>query len=70
VLPVVVTLTGWAMLIKGSMLLFLSPEAVYGTLLAGIHFQQLFYLYMAPVLLLDICLTYAGFKSTNTAPSR
>lgn len=64
VLPVVVTLTGWLMLLKGSMLLFMSPEAVYGTLLAGIHFEQLFYLYMATVLCLGICLTYAGFRST------
>lgn len=63
VLPVVVTLTGWLMLIKGSMLLFLSPEALYGTLLAGIHFQQLFYLYMATVLLLGICLTISGFRA-------
>src|ERR1700681_4999138 len=31
VLPVVVTLTGWLLLIKGSMLLFLSPEAVSGS---------------------------------------
>jgi hypothetical protein len=64
VLPVVVTLTGWLMLIEGSMLLFLSPEAVYGTLLAGIHFEQLFYFYMATVLLLGICLTYSGFRAT------
>jgi hypothetical protein len=70
VLPVAVTLTGWAMLIKGSMLLFLSPEGVYGTLIAGFHFEQLFYLYMVFVLLLGICLTYAGFKSTDTASSR
>ena len=63
VLPVVVTLTGWLMLIKGSMLLFMSPEAVYGALLARIHFEQLFYLYMAMVLLLGICLTCAGFRA-------
>ena len=63
VLPVVITLTGWAMLIKGSMLLFLSPEAMYGPLLAGIHFQQLFYLYMATVLLLGIGMTCAGFRA-------
>jgi hypothetical protein len=64
VLPVVVTLTGWLMLIKGSMFLFLSPEAVYGTLIAGFHFDQLFYPYMATVLLLGIYLTYGGFRST------
>ena len=35
------------MLIKGSMFLFLSPEAAYGALIAGFHFDQLFYPYMA-----------------------
>jgi hypothetical protein len=65
VLPVLVTLTGWAVLIKGSMLLFLSSEAVYGTLLAGIHFEQLFYFYMAFVLMLGTCLTYAGFRTAS-----
>jgi hypothetical protein len=64
VLPVVVTLTGWLLLSKGVLWLFLSPEAVYGLLLAGIRFEQFFYLYMAAVLLLGIGLTYAGFKST------
>jgi hypothetical protein len=63
-IPVVVTLTGWLMLIKGSMLLFLSQEAVYGKLIAGFHFEQLFHLYMAFVLLLGICLTYSGFGAT------
>jgi hypothetical protein len=63
VLPVVVTLTGWLILIKGSMLVFLSPGAVYGTLVAGFHFEQLFYLYMSAVLLLGIYLTYAGFRA-------
>jgi hypothetical protein len=70
VLPVVVTLTGWLMLIKGSMFLFLSPEAVYGTLLTGIHFEQLFYIYMAFVLMLGTCLTYAGFKSMGSSRAR
>jgi hypothetical protein len=61
-LPVVVTLTGWLLLLKGSMLLFLSPAAVYGTLLAGIRFEQFFYLYMAAVLLFGVCLTYGSFN--------
>jgi hypothetical protein len=64
VLPVAVTLTGWLMLIKGSMLLSLSPEAVYGMHFAGIHFEQRFYFSLAFVLLLGICLPYAGFRST------
>jgi hypothetical protein len=63
VLPVLVTITGWLILAKGVLLLFLSPEAVYG-LLAGSHFEQLFYLYSAIIFLFGICLTYAGFRST------
>jgi len=65
VLPVVVTLTGRLMLIKGSMLVFLSPDAVYGTLVAGFHFEQFFHFYMAFVLLLGTCLTYAGFRAAS-----
>jgi hypothetical protein len=63
VLPVVVTLTGWLLLTKGVFLLFLSPEAVYGMLLAGIHFEQFFYLYTVIVLVLGIGLTFGSFRS-------
>ena len=64
VLPVVVTLTGWMMLTKAAILLFLSPEAANGLFLAGFHYQQLFYPYTAFSLFLGLYLTYAGFKST------
>ena len=64
VLPVVVTLTGWMMLIKAALLLFLSPEAANGFFLAGLRYQQLFYPYTAFSLFLGLYLTYAGFKST------
>jgi hypothetical protein len=59
-LPVVVTLTGWVTLIKGLLLLFLSPEAYAGLFLGGLHYEQLFYLYSAISLLLGIYLAYAG----------
>jgi uncharacterized membrane protein len=64
VLPVGVTLVGWLLLSKGTLLLFLSPEAVYGMLFVRSHFEQFFYEYMAIDLLLGICLTYGGFRST------
>jgi hypothetical protein len=64
VLPVVVTLTGWAMLIKASLLLFLSPASATTFFLAGLHYEQHFYQYMSFSLLFGACLTYAGFKST------
>jgi hypothetical protein len=63
VLPVVVTLTGWLLLIKGALLLFLSPEAASGVFLAGLHYEQFFYLYVAIALFLGLYLTYGGFRS-------
>ena len=62
VLPVVVTLVGWLIFIRGLLLLFLSPaEAI--ALFTGLHFEQLFYLYITISLLFGAYLTYAGFTS-------
>jgi len=61
-LPVVVTLVGWLILIRGLLLLFLSPAAAIG-LFAGLHFEELFYVYLAISLLFGIYLTYNGFRS-------
>ena len=66
-LPVVVTLFGWILLIRGALLLFLSPEAVAGWI-DFLHFEQLFYLYAGITLILGLYLTYAGFKASP--PSR
>lgn len=63
-LPVIVTLVGWAALVKSALLLFLSPEAESRLFLAGLHYEQLFYVYAAISLLLGVYLTYAGFRST------
>jgi hypothetical protein len=66
-LPVVVTLFGWILLIRGALLLFLPPEAVAG-LIDFFHFEQLFYFYAGITLVLGLYLTYAGFKASP--PSR
>jgi hypothetical protein len=63
-LPVIVTLVGWVTLVKGALLLFLSPEAESRFFFAGLHYDQLFYVYVAIDLLLGVYLTYAGFRST------
>lgn len=63
-MPVIVTLAGWATLIRGLLLLSLSPEAIVG-LFETIHFEQLFYLYIAISLVLGAYLTYSGFRSTS-----
>jgi hypothetical protein len=62
-LPVIVTLTGWLLLAKSVLLLFLSSEAATGFFLAGLHFQQFFYIYGAFVLILGLYMTYGGFRS-------
>jgi hypothetical protein len=62
-LPVVVTLVGWLILVRGLLLLFLSPSAAVG-LFTGLHFEQLFYLYIAISLVFGAYLSYGGFSST------
>jgi hypothetical protein len=62
-LPVVVTLVGWTALLKGVLLLFLSPAGESEFFLGTLHYEQLFYLYSAISILLGIYLTYAGSKS-------
>src|SRR6202521_736398 len=66
-LPVVVTLLGWILLIRGALLLFLPPQASSG-LLDVFRFEQLFYFYVGSMLVLGLYLTYAGFKASS--PSR
>jgi hypothetical protein len=62
---VVVTLTGWVLLIKSVLLLFWSSDAVSRFLIVGLHYELWFFWYTAIVLLLGVYLTYAGFRSTT-----
>lgn len=62
ILPVVITLIGWTILIRGLLLLFLSPEGL-ATYFAMFHFEDLFYIYAAITLVLGLYLTYAAFKA-------
>jgi hypothetical protein len=66
-LPVVVTVVGWITLSRGLFVLFLTPEAEV-RLFAGVHFEQLFYLYVAIPFALGVYLTAAGFRAN--APKR
>jgi uncharacterized membrane protein len=59
--PVVVTLVGWVILVRGVMLLVLPPDTV-ARLLDIFRFAELFYLYAALALLLGLYLTWAGFR--------
>jgi len=60
-LPIVVTLFGWVILLRGVLLLFLPPEGA-ARLLDLFRFEQLFYLYAGLTVLLGLYLVYAGFR--------
>jgi hypothetical protein len=61
-LPVVVTLVGWLILVKGLVLLLVSPEAMtrfYGQM----QYRENFNFYLLPSLLIGLYLTWAGFTA-------
>jgi hypothetical protein len=60
--PVTITVIGWAALLKGVMFLFLPTESVADFYLRTPRYEQCFYFYMAPSLILGAYLTYTGFK--------
>ena len=61
-LPILVTLIGWVMLVRGVLFLFLPPEATLG-ILAAMQFEKLFYVYLAIPFVLGIYLTYLAFTA-------
>ncbi len=64
--PLVVTLTGWAMLVRGVMVLFVPPDVLAG-FVADTHVVDFYYLYAAVPLVLGVYLSLRGF--TATAPA-
>jgi hypothetical protein len=69
VLPVVVTIIGWLILIRGLVLLFL-PAATVATTFEAMHFSRLLYLYASISLILGLYLTFAGFRGGERSPQR
>jgi hypothetical protein len=62
VLPILVTLIGWVMVVRGVLFLFLPPEATLG-ILAAMQFGRLFYVYLAIPFVLGVYLTYLAFTA-------
>jgi len=62
-LPVIVTLVGWIILVKGLLILFLSSEAAVEFFLGTLQYKNFFYVYSAISILFGGYLTYMGFKS-------
>ena len=57
-LPVVITLLGWILAIRGAGLLALSPAAA-----DALRYEEFFYWYMGATLIPRLYLTYAGFSA-------
>jgi hypothetical protein len=65
VLPVVVTLFGWILLIKGAALQVLVPD-IWQQFLAAVHFEANYDVFLAVPLVLGLYLAIAGFLSRPT----
>ena len=61
-LPLVVTLLGWLMVIRGAGLLALSPGTTV-KVFDALRYEQFFYVYMGVTLVLGLYLAYAGFSA-------
>jgi hypothetical protein len=64
-LAVTVTLIAWLTLLKGLVMLLLPPAAVAQLYLHQLHYERLFYLYVAVTTLLGVWLTLGGFRSRS-----
>jgi hypothetical protein len=67
--PVIVTLVGWAILLKSVVLLFPPPAAIL-SLYQTVRFGEFYFGYVAAILLIGLYLVYAGFRSPPPAIQR
>jgi hypothetical protein len=65
---VVVTVLGWALLLKGTALLILAPE-VWDWMLRASHYPDIYPFYLGIALLLGLFLTYVGFLTRRVRKS-
>jgi hypothetical protein len=63
---VIVTLVGWVSVIKGALMMFLTPDEESAIFLDGLHYAQLFYLYCGISFCLGAYLTWSGFQRRST----
>jgi hypothetical protein len=65
--PLVVTLCGWLLLLRGVLILFLPPDVING-LITALHVNDYFYVYAAIPLVVGAYLCLRGFTATAAAP--
>ena len=61
-LPVVITLLGWLIAIRGAVLLALPQETTI-KFFEALRYEELFYVYMGVTLVLGLFLTFACFNA-------
>ena len=61
--PLVVTLTGWVILVRGVMVLFVPPD-VMASIIDATHVVDFYYVYAAIPLVLGVYLSLRGFSAT------
>ena len=61
-LPVIVTLVGWLIFVKGLVLLLVTPA---GLLLERMQYGEHYSFYIVPALIIGLYLTYAGFAAPS-----
>jgi hypothetical protein len=64
--PVIVTLIGWATLLKGLLCLFVPPAMAPAFFLGGLHYASLYYLYAYIALALGLYLSIGAGRWHNT----
>ncbi|MCW3478928.1 hypothetical protein OL229_05025 [Neisseriaceae bacterium JH1-16] len=64
--PVIVTLIGWATLLKGLLCLFVPPAMAPILLLGGMHYASLYYLYACMALILGLYLSIGTDRRHDT----
>jgi hypothetical protein len=62
--PLIVTLCGWLLLLRGVLILFLPPDVING-LIGTLHVNEYFYVYAAIPLLVGAYLCLRGFTATT-----
>lgn len=66
-LPVVITILGWLTLIKGVLILYISPEALIN-LFGNFHVGEMLYVYAGVDLVIGLFLIIATFTSNRLDP--
>ncbi len=61
-LPIVVTLVGWLMVIRGAVLLAL-PQDALSKFFDAVRYEERFFIFMGAGLVLGLYLTFAGFTA-------